>query len=124
MQLMPGAWRDMLASLGLGFNPHDPADNILAGTLYLRLMYDRFGYPGLFSGYNAGPAGYGALLTGARPLPLETCAYVSSLAPGARWRSTRPSPLATGLFAPHSTAHSTPGGSGSSDATAALASIP
>jgi hypothetical protein len=34
--------------LGLGFDAHAPRDDILAGTLYLRLMYDRVGYPGLF----------------------------------------------------------------------------
>ena len=48
MQLMPTTWAEMRARLGLGANPHDPRDNILAGTSYLRLMYDRFGYPGLF----------------------------------------------------------------------------
>lgn len=69
MQLMPGTWRDMRALLGLGPNPHDPRDNILAGAAYLRLMYDRFGYPGLFAAYNAGPARYAAFVTGAHPLP-------------------------------------------------------
>lgn len=27
----------------------------MAGALYLRLMYERFGYPGLFGAYNAAP---------------------------------------------------------------------
>ncbi|MES2136915.1 MAG: lytic transglycosylase domain-containing protein [Pseudomonadota bacterium] len=80
MQLMPGTWRDMRALLGLGFDPHDPRDNILAGAAYLRLMYDRFGYPGLFAAYNAGPARYGAALSGARRFPAETRAYVSKVA--------------------------------------------
>lgn len=80
MQLMPGTWRDMRALLGLGVDPHDPRDNILAGTAYLRLMYDRFGYPGLFAAYNAGPARYGAALSGARRLPAETRAYVAQVA--------------------------------------------
>lgn len=81
MQLMPGTWRDMRALLGLGRDAHDPADNILAGTAYLRLMYDRFGYPGLFAAYNAGPARYSAFLSGRRRLPAETRAYVASVAP-------------------------------------------
>jgi soluble lytic murein transglycosylase-like protein len=81
MQLMPGTWRDMRALLGLGSDPHDPRDNILAGTAYLRLMYDRFGYPGLFAAYNAGPARYGGFLTGAQPLPAETRSYVAQVAP-------------------------------------------
>lgn len=80
MQLMPGTWQDMRALLGLGSDPHDPADNILAGTAYLRLMYERFGYPGLFAAYNAGPARYSAYLSGRRGLPAETRAYVASVA--------------------------------------------
>jgi soluble lytic murein transglycosylase-like protein len=80
MQLMPGTWRDMQALLGLGPNPHDPRDNILAGAAYLRLMYDRFGYPGLFAAYNAGPARYAASLSGRRTLPAETRFYVAGVA--------------------------------------------
>ena len=38
MQLMPGTWRDMQKMLGLGDDPNDPHDNILAGAAYLRLM--------------------------------------------------------------------------------------
>ena len=55
MQLMPGTWGEMRRMHGLGDNPHDPRDNIHAGTAYLRAMYDRFGYPGMFAAYNAGP---------------------------------------------------------------------
>jgi soluble lytic murein transglycosylase-like protein len=80
MQLMPGTWRDMRLALGLGADPHEPHDNILAGSFYLRLMYDRFGYPGLFAAYNAGPARYAAWLFGGRPLPSETQAYVANVA--------------------------------------------
>lgn len=81
MQLMPGTWADMRARLGLGTNPDDPRDNILAGTLYLRLMYDRFGYPGLFFAYNAGPGRYAEHLSGRRALPAETVGYLASVAP-------------------------------------------
>lgn len=80
MQLMPGTWREMRALLGLGPDPHDPRDNILAGTAYLRMMYDRFGYPGLFAAYNAGPARYAAHLATGRRLPRETIAYVADVA--------------------------------------------
>lgn len=81
MQLMPATWADMRARLGLGGNPDDPRDNILAGTLYLRLMYDRFGYPGLFAAYNAGPGRYAEHLAGRRALPAETIGYLASVAP-------------------------------------------
>ena len=40
------------------------------------MMYDRFGYPGLFAAYNAGPARYAAHLASRRPLPLETRRYL------------------------------------------------
>jgi soluble lytic murein transglycosylase-like protein len=80
MQLMPGTWAAMRARHALGSNPHDPHDNILAGTAYLRAMYDRFGYPGLFAAYNAGPARYAAHLERGRPLPAETLAYLAHVA--------------------------------------------
>ena len=83
MQLMPGTWSDMRALLGLGHDPQDPRDNILAGTFYLRLLYDRFGYPGLFAAYNAGPSRYSAFLAGVRPLPPETLAYLRRASAGA-----------------------------------------
>jgi len=79
MQLMPGTWADMRQRLGLGADPDDPRDNILAGALYLRLMYDRFGYPGLFAAYNAGPARYAAHLATGSALPGETIAYLRTV---------------------------------------------
>ncbi|TPG42740.1 lytic transglycosylase domain-containing protein [Sphingomonas koreensis] len=79
MQLMPATWDALRRRLGLGRDPDDPRDNILAGTCYLRLLYDRFGYPGLFAAYNAGPARYAAFLAGRQPLPVETIAYLSSV---------------------------------------------
>lgn len=80
MQLMPGTWAEMRSRLRLGHDPHAPRDNILAGTFYLRLMYDRFGYPGLFGAYNAGPARYAAYLRGRQPLPPETRHYLGKVA--------------------------------------------
>lgn len=79
MQVMPATWAAMRDAYGLGRNPHDPRDNILAGTAYLRAMYDRFGYPGLFGAYNAGPGRYAAYLTTGRPLPGETRAYLATV---------------------------------------------
>jgi soluble lytic murein transglycosylase-like protein len=79
MQLMPATWAAMRAAHGLGRNPHDPHDNILAGTAYLRVMYDRFGYPGLFAAYNAGPGRYAAHLATGSALPTETRAYLAQV---------------------------------------------
>lgn len=78
MQLMPGTWSEMRDAHGLGTNPFDPHDNILAGAAYLRAMYDRFGYPGLFAAYNAGPARYERFLTGTG-LPAETMRYAARI---------------------------------------------
>lgn len=83
MQLMPATWAEMRERLGLGRHPDEPRDNILAGTFYLRLMYERFGYPGLFGAYNAGPTRYARYLSGSRPLPRETADYLASVAPRA-----------------------------------------
>lgn len=93
MQLMPATWAEMRARLGLGRNPDDPRDNILAGTLYLRLMYDRFGYPGLFGAYNAGPGAYAAWLAGKRQLSGETVAYLETVG-GARQPAIQYAPAA------------------------------
>lgn len=76
MQLMPATWVAMRDALHLGSNPDDPCDNILAGTFYLRLMYDRFGYPGLFAAYNAGPMRYAMHLGTGHALPVETVDYL------------------------------------------------
>lgn len=82
MQLMPATWSEMRAALALGTDPHDPRDNILAGSCYLRRMYDRFGYPGAFAAYNAGPGRYAEYLTGGRRLPRETLAYMAAVRGG------------------------------------------
>jgi soluble lytic murein transglycosylase-like protein len=77
MQLMPAAWREMRAELGLGDDPFRPRDNILAGAGYLRNLQDRFGPAGYLAAYNAGPGRYQRHLDGAVPLPHETIAYVA-----------------------------------------------
>ncbi len=78
MQVMPKTYEDMRIVQALGRDPGDPHDNILAGSAYLRAMYDLYGYPGLFAAYNAGPTRYEASLNGVR-LPLETKNYVAHI---------------------------------------------
>lgn len=78
MQLMPGTWAAMRVRHGLGDDPDAPANNILAGTAYLAQMHVRFGYPGLFAAYHAGPGRYDQYL-GGRALPLETRLYVARI---------------------------------------------
>ena len=79
MQLMPTTWATVRDAEHLGLNPDDPHDNIIAGTAYLRTMADRFGYPGMFAAYNAGPERYAAYLAGRSPLPKETIAYLRGI---------------------------------------------
>ena len=81
MQLMPATWRQARAELGLGTDPYQPHDNILAGAAYLRSLYDRYGAPAFLAAYNAGPARLEAYLLRGRPLPAETRRYVATLPP-------------------------------------------
>ncbi|TPI57386.1 lytic transglycosylase domain-containing protein [Mesorhizobium sp. B3-1-7] len=80
MQIMPETWAELRFRHQLGSDPYDPHDNILAGTAYLRELYDRYGSPGFLAAYNAGPRRYEASLRG-RPLPAETRTYVAKLRP-------------------------------------------
>ncbi|MDO8422478.1 MAG: lytic transglycosylase domain-containing protein [Parvibaculum sp.] len=79
MQLMPGTWDELREQHGLGTDAFDPHTNILAGTAYLKAMYERFGSPGLFAAYNAGPGRYAEHLRTGKPLPAETRAYVAGI---------------------------------------------
>lgn len=79
MQLMPETWAELRERYGLGTDPNDPRDNILAGTAYLRELYARYGYPNLFAAYNAGPARLDDNLSSGRALPDETRAYLAVL---------------------------------------------
>ena len=81
MQIMPKTWTELRARYGLGADPYDPRDNILAGAAYIRELHDRYGAPGFLAAYNAGPGRYERHLATGRPLPDETQAYVATLAP-------------------------------------------
>jgi soluble lytic murein transglycosylase-like protein len=81
MQLMPGTWVELSARYGLGLDPFDARDNILAGTGYLKEMYDRFGSAGFLAAYHAGPARYEQHLSTGQPLSPETTAYVAAVTP-------------------------------------------
>jgi hypothetical protein len=81
MQIMPGTWTELRSRYRLGADLFDPHDNILAGTAYIRELHDRFGAPGFFAAYNAGPGRYERHLATGRPLPAETQAYVATLTP-------------------------------------------
>lgn len=81
MQLMPKTWGELRSRYGLGADPFDPRDNILAGTAYIRELLDRYGTSGVLAAYNAGPTRYEDHLTTDRPLPAETRAFMAALTP-------------------------------------------
>ncbi|QJU57133.1 lytic transglycosylase domain-containing protein [Sphingomonas sp. AP4-R1] len=81
MQIMPATWGYLRARYGLGINPYDTRDNILAGAAYLRELRDRYDSPGFLAAYNAGPGRYEDYRATGRPLPPETIAYVAAIAP-------------------------------------------
>ncbi|MBU0557547.1 MAG: lytic transglycosylase domain-containing protein [Alphaproteobacteria bacterium] len=80
MQIMPGTWAQLRARYGLGTDPFDLRDNIMAGAAYLREMHDRYGSASaMLAAYNAGPGRYDDHLSRGRPLPAETVAYLARL---------------------------------------------
>jgi membrane-bound lytic murein transglycosylase B len=80
MQIMPGTWEQLRARYGIGSDPFDVRDNIMAGAAYLREMHDRYGNPSaMLAAYNAGPGRYDDYLSRGRPLPAETVAYLARL---------------------------------------------
>jgi hypothetical protein len=81
MQILPETWATLRLRYGLGADPFDPHDNILAGAAYLRELHDRYGSPGFLAAYNAGPARYEDHVATGQPLPAETRAYVALLTP-------------------------------------------
>ena len=45
MQIMPDTFDGLRQRYALGNDPFEPRDNIMAGTAYIREMYDRYGAP-------------------------------------------------------------------------------
>lgn len=81
MQLMPSTWSELAANYGLGNDPYEPHDNIMAGAGYIRDLYGKFGSPGFLAAYNAGPGRLEQYLETGTPLPDETVNYVASIGP-------------------------------------------
>jgi len=81
MQIMPGTYEELRDSEGLGADPFDPHNNILAGAAYIREMYDRYGSPGFLAAYNAGPDQLDSYLAGGSDLPAETVNYLAAVIP-------------------------------------------
>jgi hypothetical protein len=79
MQVMPETYAEMRAQYGLGKDPYDPHDNVLAGTAYLKWLHFKYGYPAMFAAYNDGPGNIELNMAGNHPLPAETVAYLANI---------------------------------------------
>ncbi len=81
MQLMAPTYDDLRVQYSLGDDAFEPHDNIMAGTAYIRQMYEIYGAPGFLAAYNTGPGRLDDFLTRNRPLPRETRQYVAIIGP-------------------------------------------
>jgi soluble lytic murein transglycosylase-like protein len=79
MQVMPATYADLSGRYGLGDDPYALRNNVLAGSAYLREMYDRYGPAGFLAAYNAGPGRFEDSLCRRCTLPDETRHYVDSV---------------------------------------------
>jgi hypothetical protein len=81
MQLEPETYQEMSERYGLGNDPFNPYDNIMAGTAYIHEMYAVYGSPGFLAAYNAGPGRLNKFMNSEEPLPDATQQYVAMIAP-------------------------------------------
>lgn len=88
MQLMPPTYDELKSQYSLGSDPYNPHDNILAGTAYIRQMYEIYGSPGFLAAYNYGPGSLDSYLKTGRALPRETRQYVANI--GRRIKGVKP----------------------------------
>ncbi len=81
MQIMPETYDYLKSRYGLADDAYDPRNNIMAGTAYIREMYDLYGVPGFLAAYNAGPKRLDEYLANQAGLPAETRRYVAMIGP-------------------------------------------
>jgi len=81
MQVMPATYAVLSERNGLGSDPYDPHDNIMAGTALIRDLYEKYGSPAFLAAYDAGPRRLDDYLAGRGELPNETIAYLDNVAP-------------------------------------------
>jgi soluble lytic murein transglycosylase-like protein len=93
MQIMPATWTYLTNRYALGPDPFDARMNMIGGALYLAELAARYGFPGAYSAYNAGPGRYQRYVAGRAALPAETIAYAARIAGGTAPRvATAPPP--------------------------------
>lgn len=109
MQLEPETYREMAARYGLGSDPYNPYNNIMAGTAYIHEMYQIYGSPGFLAAYNAGPGRLDSYLDYKEPLPNQTRQYVAMIAPNIEGVYPASQPAAVDLAMNAMPAHIRPG---------------
>jgi hypothetical protein len=82
MQIEPYTYDELRGRYALGDDPYDPHENVLAGTAYIRELYDAYGSPAFLAAYNAGPRRLDDYLANRSGLPAETRHYVAVIGPG------------------------------------------
>jgi hypothetical protein len=81
MQILPSTYEKLSARYGLGDDPYDPHDNIMAGAGLIRELYDRYGSPDFLAAYNVGTRRMDAYEKGDEDLPDSTKNYVAAATP-------------------------------------------
>jgi len=90
MQIMPATWAYLTRRYRLGDSAFDARMNMIGGALYLAELAARYGFPGAYSAYNAGPGRYERFVANGVALPAETIAYVARLSGNAPTRVAVP----------------------------------
>lgn len=79
MQIMPATWTYLSSRYALGPDRFNPRMNMIGGALYLAELAARYGFPGAYAAYNAGPGRYERYAAGTAVLPAETIAYTARI---------------------------------------------
>jgi len=79
MQIMSATWTYLSVRYALGSNRFNPRMNMIGGALYLAELAARYGFPGAYAAYNAGPGRYERYAAGTAVLPVETIAYTARI---------------------------------------------
>ncbi|MFT8851259.1 transglycosylase SLT domain-containing protein [Acetobacter orientalis] len=81
MQIKPDTYSELAQRYSLGSDPYDPHDNIMAGSGYIRELYDRFGSPDFLAAYNCGPQCAENHRSKGTALPGYAKAYMAAISP-------------------------------------------
>lgn len=81
MQIKSTTYKALAKRYSLGSDVYDPHDNIMAGTGYIRTLYNKYGAPGFVAAYHGGPGTLNAYLQHGKALPKSTKNYLISVTP-------------------------------------------